>query len=191
MSPTLDSLISDVARGAVALSTFLPGCSHHAYDVPPKHAPPPRERLKRSSDIKPDPYAEWLASRRPSGDGAGCLPPGAHRPFTLYNLTLAYNLSRCCTSEILYSLWVMHPFRISLMLSLDLVRGVFPAFRGYSQALMVDEVGDYLCSECAVLTALQIQKLIMSGNFTTAHIIHHVAMELARMACEAALDTFA
>ncbi|KAI0774358.1 P-loop containing nucleoside triphosphate hydrolase protein [Fomes fomentarius] len=176
MSLTLDSLISDVARAAVTFSTLLPGCSHHdAYDVPPKHAPPPRERLKRSSDIKPDPYAEWLASRRPSGDGLGCLPPGAHRPFTLYNLTLAYNLSRCCTSEILYSLWVMHPSRISLMVSLDLVRGVFPAFRGYSQALMVDEI----------------QKLIMSGNFTTAHIIHHVAMELARMACEAALDTFA
>lgn len=26
------------------------------------------------------------------------------------------------------------------MFTLDLIRGVFPAFRGYSQALMIDEV---------------------------------------------------
>ena len=146
MPLTLDSVISDAARAALSLSTLLPGCSHHdACEVSPKHRDTaPRERSRKSSDTRPDLYTEWLASRRSSGNGSVYLPPGAHRPFTLYNLTLAYNLSRCCTPEILSSLWVLHPFRISLMVTLDLLRGVFPAFRGYSQALMVDEVSTRL-----------------------------------------------
>ncbi|KAM5534327.1 hypothetical protein V8D89_012055 [Ganoderma adspersum] len=61
------------------------------------------------------------------------------------------------------------------MFTLDLVRGVFPAFRGYSQALMIDEL----------------QRLISSSDFTLANILHQGVMELARISCEAALDIIA
>ncbi|KAI0750891.1 P-loop containing nucleoside triphosphate hydrolase protein [Daedaleopsis nitida] len=169
---TLASLLYDVTRAAVTVAMVLPGCSH---DASPKQ-PASRERFKKPlSEKKPDVYADWLASRRCPGNGSGCLPPGAHRPFTLHHLTLARNLSQCCTAEILSSLWGMHPYRISLMVTLDLLRGVFPAYRGYSQALMVDEI----------------QRLIFLGDFTIAHIIRHATLELARMACEAAMDTLA
>ena len=140
MPLTLASVFSDLSRAALTVPTLFPGCSRDDLrDAPLKH-PPSRERLKRPSDKRPDLYTDWLASRRHPGLGAEYLPPGAHRPFTLHNLVLAYNLSRCSSSELLSSLWDMHPYRISVMVTFDLLRGVFPAIRGYSQALMVDEV---------------------------------------------------
>lgn len=140
MPLTLASLVSDVTRAAATFATLAAACSH---DVPLKHAPSrdrDPQRQKRRSDKKPDLYADWLASRCSSENGKECLPPGAHRPFTVDNLVIACRLSKSCTSEILSCLWDLHPYRISFMVILDLIRGVFPAFRGYSQALMVDEV---------------------------------------------------
>ena len=139
MPYTPTSLLPIASHAALALGTLLiPGCLH---GIPLKQVPS-RERLKRTP-VTPDVYGDWLTSRR-MASGTECLSPGAQRPLTPQNFALACNLLRSCTPEILACLWEMHPFRISLMVTLDLVRGVLPAFRGYSQALMVDEVSTVL-----------------------------------------------
>jgi hypothetical protein len=80
----------------------------------------------------------WLASRRFEHKGEiGHLAPGAHRPFNLPNAHLAYEILRVHTFELFRTIWVP---RTSLVFLFNLCRGVFPAFRGYSQALIIDEV---------------------------------------------------
>jgi len=61
------------------------------------------------------------------------------------------------------------------MMSLNVVRSIFPAFRGYSQALIIDEL----------------QSLITSGNFTWSRLLNLVATELIRRIFESLLDSFA
>lgn len=133
----LVSLLSDATRQACSVAKRFSRFSH---DPPPKPLAS-SERVKRdASDKPPELYADWLASRRCSENDNEHLPPGAHRRFSFDNLKIACRLARCCTPEVLSCLWDAHPYRISLMVTLDLARGVFPAFRGYSQALMIDEV---------------------------------------------------
>lgn len=80
----------------------------------------------------------WLASRRFEHKGeVGHLAPGAHRQLNLRNAYLAYEILRVHTFEMFQTLWVP---RTSLVFLFNLCRGVFPAFRGYSQALIIDEV---------------------------------------------------
>ncbi|CDO68722.1 hypothetical protein BN946_scf184652.g49 [Trametes cinnabarina] len=61
------------------------------------------------------------------------------------------------------------------MLVFDLVRGALPAFRGYSQALIIDEV----------------QKSVLSGHFAVNQLMRRALMELLRMVGETALDGLA
>ncbi|GBE79587.1 predicted protein [Sparassis crispa] len=61
------------------------------------------------------------------------------------------------------------------MLMLDLTRGVFPAFRGYSQALLIDEI----------------QHAISSGNFTGSRLSWLLFTELVRLGMESCIDSFA
>ncbi len=85
-------------------------------------------------------YDAWLASRIISQNKGDYLSPGAHRSISAYNLRLALAISKRCAFDFFALLWNLHPFRIIVMISFDLLRGVFPAFRGYSQALIIDEV---------------------------------------------------
>ncbi|KAH9846956.1 P-loop containing nucleoside triphosphate hydrolase protein [Lenzites betulinus] len=121
-----------------------------------------------------DVYSVWSASRQHL-QNADILPPGGQRPFTRPNVAIAYDLSRQCALDILRQLWQIHPYRISLMLAFDLLRGAFPALRGYSHAVIIDEV----------------QKSVLSGNFVASQLMWHAAVELLRMACEATVDGFA
>lgn len=66
--------------------------------------------------------------------------PGAQRPINETNIKLAFTIARACLLDLLSALWALHPVRTSLMMVLHIVRGFFPAFRGYSQAMIVDEV---------------------------------------------------
>lgn len=66
--------------------------------------------------------------------------PGAQRPLNETNIKLALTIARACLPDLLSTLWALHPVRTSLMILLHIVRGFFPAFRGYSQAMIVDEV---------------------------------------------------
>lgn len=89
-------------------------------------------------------YEIWLTSRQtrsnpwePKTHETGLLPPGAHRPLTLSNILLAYNILRNHAFEMFRTIWVP---RTSLVLIFNVCRGFFPAFRGYSQALIINEV---------------------------------------------------
>ena len=106
----------------------------------PSH--PPADPPAPSDDI----HHVWLASRRFEHKGdIALLAPGAHRQFTLRNISLAYEMLRVHTFEMFRTIWVP---RTSLVFLFNLCRGVFPAFRGYSQALIIDEVRLLITRAC-------------------------------------------
>ncbi|KAJ6516212.1 P-loop containing nucleoside triphosphate hydrolase protein, partial [Mycena sanguinolenta] len=118
-------------------------------------------------------YDAWLASRvLPRGE---LLVPGAHRRFSLANVKLACIIIRTCAFDFFSHLLSLHPIRTTLMMTLNIVRSIFPAFRGYSQALIIDEL----------------QSLVTSGNFTWSRLLHLVTTELVRRIFESLLDSFA
>ncbi|KAJ6627517.1 P-loop containing nucleoside triphosphate hydrolase protein [Mycena sp. CBHHK59/15] len=119
-------------------------------------------------------YDAWLASRI-LPRGAGTLVPGALRPFSLSNVKLACIIVRTCALDFFKHIFSLHPVRTTLMMILNVVRSIFPAFRGYSQALIIDEL----------------QSLIISGNFTWSRLLNLVATELIRRIFESLLDSFA
>ena len=68
------------------------------------------------------------------------LQPGAQRKFNLSNILLAGRILQATLFNMLALLWGLNPLRTSLLLCLTIIRGLLPAFRGYSQALILDEV---------------------------------------------------
>lgn len=65
------------------------------------------------------------------------IAQGAHPHLTLRNICLTYEILRVHTMEMFRMIWVP---RTSLVFFFSLYRGPFPAFRGHSQALVIDEV---------------------------------------------------
>ncbi|KAI9000933.1 P-loop containing nucleoside triphosphate hydrolase protein [Trametes punicea] len=121
-----------------------------------------------------DVYSIWLASRRSTDyTMSDLLPPGGQRALTLQNMAIAYELAKRCALDILGHLWQIHPYRISVMIGLDLVRGASPALKGYSHALIIDEV----------------QRSVRSGNLEIAQLTQPVLMELCRIAGETILES--
>ncbi|TFK73008.1 P-loop containing nucleoside triphosphate hydrolase protein [Pluteus cervinus] len=131
---------------------------------PPSPAPPPDSV-----------YDLWLASRELPAQRGSYFVPGTQRPLNLANARLAYTLTHRCTLDLFKVLWGLNPFRTTLMMTLQVVRSLFPAFRGYSQALIIDEL----------------QSLIASGSFTWFRLFCLVSSELLRRSVESALDSFA
>lgn len=99
--------------------------------LPPKSSPLPSYRSLEQA---------WLASRVMPRRRGTYLMPGAQRPINEANIKLAFTIAQACLPDLLSTLWALHPVRTSLMMILHIVRGFFPAFRGYSQAMIVDEV---------------------------------------------------
>lgn len=96
-------------------------------------------RKPSSADLDPV-YEAWLASRAISHRRGVYLVPGTQRPFTRENARLACIITKQCAFELFSLLWRLHPIRTTLMMTLNVVRSLFPAFRGVSQALIIDEV---------------------------------------------------
>ncbi|KAF9224311.1 P-loop containing nucleoside triphosphate hydrolase protein [Gyrodon lividus] len=117
----------------------------------------------------------WLASRVIPRRRGAYLMPGAQRPINDTNLRLALTISRACVFDLLSALWALHPLRTSLMMILHIIRGFFPAFRGYSQAMIVDEL----------------QTLVSSGCFSWSRLLRLLVAEIFRRAVETAIDSFA
>ena len=114
----------------------------HLFPSDPPDAPPPPARSI---------HGVWLASREfQHKTEIGLLAPGAHRQFSLRNIGLAYEMLRVHTLEMFRTIWVP---RTSLVFLFNLCRGVFPAFRGYSQALIIDEVRLLITRGCTGPTA--------------------------------------
>ena len=109
---------------------------------PPKW--PPSCRLHDNAPETSSPpslFSIWLSSRafrQPDG-ASGFLAPGAQRPLSRDHLQLALQILQRCSLQLFTLLWSLHPLRLLVMISLDICRGILPAFRGYSQALIIDE----------------------------------------------------
>ncbi|KAL4082007.1 P-loop containing nucleoside triphosphate hydrolase protein [Scleroderma yunnanense] len=117
----------------------------------------------------------WLASRILPCRRGTYLVPGAQRPINESNIKLAVTISRACVFDLVKALWGLHPVRTSLMMTLHVIRAFFPAFRGYSQAMIVDEL----------------QTLLSSGCFSWSRFIRLLVAEIFRRAAETAIDSFA
>lgn len=120
-------------------------------------------------------YDAWLASRELPGGNGAYLVPGGQRALNAKNARLALYVTQTCTLDFLKILWGLNPLRTTLMMSLNIIRSLFPAFRGYSQALIVDEL----------------QSLIASESFTWTRLVYLVLTEVFRRVIEGCLDSFA
>ncbi|KAJ4492865.1 P-loop containing nucleoside triphosphate hydrolase protein [Lentinula edodes] len=118
-------------------------------------------------------YDIWLASRTTTGSKE-LLVPGAQRPLTIRNARLAYLIIQNNTLGLLKSLYNGHPTRTVFMLAAQLARSLFPAFRGYSQALIIDEIQLQFASEA----------------FTWARLLRLSGSELIRRYLESFLDFY-
>jgi len=119
-------------------------------------------------------YDAWLSSREMPGKTGAFLVPGAPRPLTRGNARLALFVLQKCIFDFLKVLWSLHPLRTTLMMTLNIIRSLFPAFRGYSQALIVDEL----------------QSLIVSGGFTWSRLFWLITSEILRRMVEGLLDSY-
>ncbi|KAF8974685.1 P-loop containing nucleoside triphosphate hydrolase protein [Flammula alnicola] len=138
--------------------------------------PPRNPSYSKASKLEPESiYDAWLASREIPGQKGSYLVPGAPRPLTLENARLALFVTQHCTLDFLRVLWALNPLRTTLMMTLNIVRSLFPAFRGYSQALIVDEL----------------QTLIASESFTWSRLLYLISTEVFRRVIEGCLDSFA
>ncbi|RXW25768.1 hypothetical protein EST38_g57 [Candolleomyces aberdarensis] len=116
-------------------------------------------------------YDAWLKSREMPQHKGSFLVPGAPRSLTLDNARLALYISQTCIFDLFKTLWGLHPLRATLMVTLNIVRSLFPAFRGYSQALIIDE------------------SLIGSGAFTWSRLLYLLSTEILRRVVEGFLDS--
>lgn len=68
------------------------------------------------------------------------LQPGSRRKCTLSNITLAMTILQATFYDMILLLWGLNPLRTAFLIFLTIIRGLLPAFRGYSHALILDEV---------------------------------------------------
>ncbi|KAI0301874.1 P-loop containing nucleoside triphosphate hydrolase protein [Multifurca ochricompacta] len=120
-------------------------------------------------------YDAWLASRSPSTRIGGYTTAGAQRPLTRDNLRLAQRIAELCVPRMLQIFWSQHPFRAFVMVAFSFVRGTFPVFKGYTHALIINEI----------------QSLLSSGHYTWSHLVRLFGAEFIRLAAEKSLDSFA
>ncbi|PCH41253.1 nucleoside triphosphate hydrolase protein [Wolfiporia cocos MD-104 SS10] len=117
----------------------------------------------------------WLQSRLLPSGRKGHLAPGAHRPLNLSTLQLAYKILSLSAVDLLKSIWDLHPWRFLLMVSIEFLRGIMPAYRGYSQALLINEL----------------QSLIVSERYTWSRLAGMIASELLGIGAESIIDSIA
>ncbi|KAK2466430.1 hypothetical protein APHAL10511_002072 [Amanita phalloides] len=126
-------------------------------------------------DASPSVLNAWSASRRFATHSQPLLAPGAQRPLTLANAQLALFICQECALDFLAAVWALNPLRTTAMFLVNILRSLFPAFRGYSQALIVDEL----------------QSLIASGSFTWSRLLRLTFTEIIRRCFEGVLESFA
>lgn len=141
------------------------------FQLPPRSPPIPKAPKGEPETV----YDAWLASREVPGQPGAHLVPGAPRPLTLDNARLALFVSKTGSFDFFKILFGLNPLRTTLMMSLNVIRSLFPAFRGYSQALIVDEL----------------QSLIASESFTWSRLLYLISTEVFRRVIEGFLDSFA
>ncbi|KAG8966529.1 hypothetical protein FRC03_011759 [Tulasnella sp. 419] len=124
------------------------------------------------SNTPPPALSIWQRSRQQK-DGS-ILHPGAYRPLNFRNFLLALQAIRHSAVYLFFLLWGVHPLRFSLLIFINMFRGILPALRSYSQAMLLDEVQ-------AVVTSRTLSKRL----FTL------FALEICRMLGESIFDHYA
>jgi hypothetical protein len=115
------------------------------------HGPTPQERIPPPPAQDPV-YAAWLASRVIPKRAETYLAPGTRRELSRTNARLAWTITQHCAWDLFKLLMGLHPVRTVLMLLLNIIRSLSPAFRGYWQALALNEVGIFLQLEAITST---------------------------------------
>lgn len=72
------------------------------------------------------------------------LQPGSHRKWSFVNIWLAFRILQATFVDMLVLLWGLNPVRTAVLICLTIIRGLLPAFRGYSQALILDEASSFI-----------------------------------------------
>lgn len=79
---------------------------------------------------------------------------GSQRELSFMNLLRAFQIIRTCLLSVFLMLWKLHPIRTSLLILFNILRGLFPAVRGYSRAQILDEVQHLFATESLALGRL-------------------------------------
>lgn len=120
----------------------------------------------------------WSASRPKQGGPEQAnffLPPGSRRGLTPKNIALASRIVCSTSYELLRLLSGLNPIRTAIMIFLTIIRGLLPAFRGYSQALILDEVNSFFKFP---IFCLSINGMSLSGP--EAHLIRGLPLDASR-----------
>ncbi|TFK56190.1 P-loop containing nucleoside triphosphate hydrolase protein [Heliocybe sulcata] len=118
-------------------------------------------------------FDAWLASRAVPGSKGLLLTPGGRRNLTVRNVRLAIDIAKEATPKVLRMVWGRHRLRALVLLSLNIARGAFPALRGYSQALIINEI----------------QTAFSTGRFDMKQLPWLLGREFSRMIVESVLDS--
>jgi len=132
----------------LSLPIFFCGMRHQRLTLNPRHfgtldssQPTTKEEQRKCSSAALDSvYDAWLASRMIPQQSGTYLAPGTQRRFGSTNARLALIITQHCAYDLFKLLMGLHPIRTALMMSLSIVRSLLPAFRGYWQALALNEV---------------------------------------------------
>ena len=161
-------------------------------DHDPEQESPPQSPASPPEHQKGSVYQAWLASRVPTQRNGGYSTAGAQRPLTRANLRQAQTIAELCVPQILQIFWSRHPIRAFFMVAFSFIRGTFPVFKGYTHALIINEVSPHRFPHLPLIVVfVQVQSLISSGHYTWSHLIRLVAAEFLRLAAEKSLDSFA
>lgn len=150
-------------------------------------------------------FETWNASRQTSissevgKDATAPLMPGSRRKCNLVNISLAFTILQATFLDMLSLLWSLNPVRTTVLVFLTVVRGLLPAFRGYSQALILDEASVFLFFmwpnvKLMLGTKIKLQVVITSGDYASARLsrlVRLVLRECCRMLAESLFDSFA
>lgn len=86
-------------------------------------------------------YDIWLATRfLRRNNSSHYSNPGSNRPLTIQNIQAAFKIVTLCACDLITRLFALQPTRTIFLILFELLRGLFPALRGYSQALLLNEV---------------------------------------------------
>lgn len=120
----------------------------------------------------------WSASRPKQGGPEHAnfsLPPGSRRGLTPRNIAFASRIVCATSYELLRLLSGLNPIRTAIMIFLTIIRGLLPAFRGYSQALILDEV-NFFCDFLAFSLPID----VMSLTGAKAHLVRGLPLDASR-----------
>lgn len=126
------------------------------------------EQLPSTASI----FDDWLASREITNRKGVLLAPGSQRPISHANSRLACKITKECAFDLFRTLWNLNPLRTTLMMIVNIVRGLFPAFRGYSQALIINEVSALISLTIQLLSGVILSSSLSSLQATSLGLVY-------------------